>query len=379
MIKIGITGQSGFIGTHLFNKLKLHPDKYIIVEFNDEFFEKKELLEQFVKSCDVIIHLAAMNRHQSQDVIYKTNLDLVRKLINACELSDSRPGIIFSSSIQEEKENLYGKSKKEGRLLLEDWAKRSIGKFLGLVIPNVFGPFGKPYYNSVVATFCHQLNNNETPTIDIDGELKLIYIDELVEWIKKCIDRIHEVETNRPFVNIDYVPYSSSIKVSSLLTKLKGYFDDYIENGVIPDLSNPFDRNLFNTYVSFIDYNTKFPFYLKQNKDNRGSFVEVLKSNSRGQFSFSTTKPGITRGNHFHTRKVERFAVIKGKARIDIRRIGKVEVQSFELDGSNPSFVDMPIWYTHNITNIGNEDLYTLFWISEFYDPDDSDTYYEVV
>jgi len=154
---------------------------------------------------------------------------------------------------------------------------------------------------------------------------------------------------------------------------------NYFEKGEIPSINNPFERNLFNTFLTYIDHSTFFPFKLKLNTDQRGSFVETVKLNSGGQVSFSTTVPGVTRGNHFHTRKAERFAVIKGKALIELRRIGTSEVLSFELDGNEPSFVDMPIWYTHNIKNIGNEELYTIFWISEHFSPDDPDTFFENV
>ena len=152
-----------------------------------------------------------------------------------------------------------------------------------------------------------------------------------------------------------------------------------MENGIVPDLSDPFERNLFNTFVCYIDHSNFFPFKLRLNTDERGSFVETVKLNSGGQISFSTTKPGITRGNHFHTRKAERFAVIKGKARIQLRRIGTDRIINFELDGTEPAFVDMPVWHTHNITNIGSEDLYTIFWISEFFDAGDPDTFFETV
>ncbi len=145
---------------------------------------------------------------------------------------------------------------------------------------------------------------------------------------------------------------------------------------MIPDLSNTFERNLYNTFLCYVDHESFFPFHLKLNTDNRGSFVETVKLNSGGQVSFSTTVPGITRGNHFHIRKAERFAVIKGKARIEIRRVGTNNKLSFELDGARPSFVDMPIWHTHNITNIGEEELYTIFWVSEHYDANDPDTYF---
>jgi len=183
MLKIGITGQAGFVGTHLYNTLGLQPDKFIRIPFEDNFFENDKKLQNFVTQCDTIVHLAAMNRHGDPQVIYDTNIKLVKQLIAACEETNSKPHILFSSSTQEEKDNPYGKSKKEGRELLEQWAKRNKAPFTGMIIPNVFGPFGHPYYNSVVATFCHQLTHNETPKIDVDGELKLIYVGELVDCL----------------------------------------------------------------------------------------------------------------------------------------------------------------------------------------------------
>lgn len=396
MIKVGITGQSGFVGTHLYNTLGLQPDKFERIPFEDAYFTIPGKLEEFVQQCDVIVHLAAMNRHNDPQVIYETNLRLVKQLIAACETTSSTPHILFSSSTQEESDNLYGKSKKEGRELLQDWATRNNAHFAGLVIPNVFGPFGHPYYNSVVATFCHQLTHNETPKIDVDGEIKLIYVGELVKVIIEKIigtqmTQIEQINTDKkisenlsnqchPCSNEVYlVPHTAQIKVSALLQKLQGFKDNYFGKGIIPSLDDSFERNLYNTFLTYIDHDTFFPFHLKLNTDERGSFVETVKLHSGGQVSFSTTVPGITRGNHFHTRKAERFAVIRGKARIDIRRIGTDKVLSFDLDGTQPSFVDMPVWYTHNITNTGDDDLYTIFWINEHFDPEDTDTYFENV
>lgn len=372
MIKIGITGQSGFVGTHLYNTLGLFPDKFQRIPFRDEFFQD-DRLKEFVKECDVIVHLAAMNRHNDPNVIYETNISLVKQVISACEETQSTPHIIFSSSTQEEKDNLYGRSKKEGRELFEKWAVNNNGQFTGLIIPNVFGPFGNPYYNSVVATFCHQLTHNETPKIEIDGEIKLIYVGELVQHIISLIER------NAVGINEFKVPFTYEIKVSDLLKLLTNYKEANFQRGEIPDLTDPFKRNLYNTFLCYIDHSTFFPFNLQLKTDNRGSFVETIKLNSGGQVSFSTTVPGITRGNHFHTRKAERFAVIKGKARIELRRIGTDKVLTFDLDGNKPSFVDMPVWYTHNITNTGTEELYTIFWISEHFNADDPDTYFEIV
>ena len=266
----------------------------------------------------------------------------------------------------------FSKSKKEGRQLLEQWAERNHARFTGLVIPNVFGPYGNPYYNSVVATFCHQLTHNEQPRIDVDGEIKLIYVGELVQHF------INQITNHQSPVTF-FVPHTSEIKVSALLQKLTNFKEDYFVKGTIPNLDNTFERNLFNTFLCYIDHASFFPFKLKLNTDARGSFVETVKLNSGGQVSFSTTVPGITRGNHFHTRKAERFAVIKGKARIELRRIGTDKVLTFELNGNEPSFVDMPVWFTHNITNTGEEELYTIFWINEHFDANDPDTYFEKV
>ena len=379
MIRVGITGQVGFVGTHLFNTLGLSTDKFQRIPFEDAYFSDEKKLKVFVQSCDTIVHLAAMNRYKDPEVLYQTNIGLVRQLIAACEETNSTPHILFSSSTQEEWDNLYGRSKKEGRELLEKWADQNNAQFTGLIIPNVYGPFGNPYYNSVVATFCHQLTHHEQPKIEIDGEIKLIYVGELVAQIIETIEEVHSEHPDDVVIQQIKLQHTTAVHVSRILQLLKTYQLNYFEKGEIPALDTPFHRNLFNTFLSYIDHSTLFPFKLKLYIDERGSFVETIKLISGGQVSFSTTLPGVTRGNHFHTRKAERFVVIKGKARIDFRHIGTNKVLSFELDGKEPSFVDMPVWYTHNITNTGEDELYTLFWINEHFDSKDPDTYFEKV
>ncbi len=372
MINIGITGQKGFIGTHLYNTLRLYPEKYNLIEFKKNYFKDNVALDGFVSKCDVIIHLAALNRHNTPSVIYKTNISLVSSLIESFNRTNSNPHVIVSSSTQEDNDNLYGKSKKVGRSLFEEWAKEKNAIFSGLIIPNVFGPFGKPKYNSVIATFSHQLSNNQIPKIDIDGNLKLIYVSELVSCIIDCIEnKINQAEYR--------VKHTSKKKVSEILKLLQNFKTLYLDKGEIPNLKNVFELNLFNTFRCYMDIKTFFPKKITQHEDSRGSFVELIRLGIGGQVSFSTTIPGITRGNHFHTRKIERFAVIKGKALIQLRRIGTDEVLDFYLDGKEPAYVDMPVWYTHNIKNIGNEILYTNFWINETYNPTDADTYFEEV
>lgn len=377
MIKIGVTGQAGFVGYHLFTTLSLD-DTVSLIPFERSFFEDSGKLEDFVSQCDVIVHLAAMNRHEDQNVIYETNIRLVQLLIDACESTNSKPHVIFSSSSQEERDNLYGKSKKEGKEKLIAWAGRSGAKFTSLMIPNVFGPFGRPEYNSVVATFCHKVANNEEPTIINDGEVGLIYINDLVKiFIDTAKDNVETSEIGENSFEYKIAPVYFK-KVSEILNTLKKFKADYVEAGIFPDLEDPFQRDLFNTFRCYIPED-HYPVLYTKHSDNRGSFVEIARTETSGQFSFSTTVPGITRGNHFHTRKAERFAVIQGKAQIQLRKIGTDKVINYDLDGEKPAYVDMPIWHTHNIKNVGEEVLITLFWINEPYNPEDADTYFEDV
>ncbi len=372
MKRIGITGQPGFMGTHLFNHLSLKKDEVELVPFYDHYFSDEALLNNFVTGCDVIVHLAAMNRHGDPQVIYDTNIRLVNSLIESLEKNSLTPHVLFSSSTQEEKDTIYGKSKKEGRRLFEQWADRSGGKFNAIVIPNVFGPFGNPYYNSVIATFSHQLTHGETPRIEIDAEIRLIYINNLVKEFWKVI-------SSDSYDRAYYAPFDKEISVSEILLKLKTYHEEYVLGNMIPDLNDDFDVSLFNTFKSYIAIESHYPFYLKKNVDSRGYLVEAVKESTGGQLFYSTTKPGITRGNHFHSRKIERFCVVSGEGEIKMRKIGTDSVLSFKVSGENPCTVDMPIFYTHSITNIGESDLLTLFWCNEIFSLTDTDTYFESV
>ncbi len=374
-IKVGITGQSGFIGNHLFQHLRLD-ERFELIESNDQIFDNEYELSNFVARCDTIVHLAAMNRHEDPQVIYDTNIALVEKLISACKEKEVSPHILFASSSQEGRDNAYAKSKMEGRKLLEIWAEENGSSFTGLIIPNVFGAFGRPNYNSVVATFCYRLNHDEQPEIHVDAVLELIYVNKLVDEIKGQI--VVKSGLNKGSISIYNIPFQYQAKVTEILALLTKFKEEYLEKGVFPDLSIDFEKDLFNTFRTYVP-ESKYPFKYVKHTDDRGAFVEIARTGSSGQFSYSTTVPGITRGDHYHTRKAERFAVIKGKARIELRRVGTDHIVSYDLDGEEPSFVDMPIWTTHNIKNIGDSELVTLFWINEPYDQEDPDTYFEKV
>jgi UDP-2-acetamido-2,6-beta-L-arabino-hexul-4-ose reductase len=368
MIKVGVTGSNGFIGWHLCRSLELDANKFELIEFKRDWFNQNINLDSFITKCDIIVHLAGLNRHSEESAIYNTNVGLAEKLVQSFKRTNFKGQVIFSSSIQEERNNIFGNSKKAARELLSNWANLSGATFHGMIIPNVFGAFGVPFYNSVVSTFCHQLVNNESPKIETDATLNLIYINDLV----KNIVELFNTESKENII----IEYTDSLKVSEILALLIKFKNKYFENGQIPSFNNQFEINLFNTFRSYLDLINHFPIRYKNNIDERGNFVEIIRLETGGQVSFSTTKNQVTRGNHFHTRKIERFSVIKGKALIQLRKIGATEVINYYLLGEEPAYVDMPIWYTHNIKNIGEEELYTMFWINEFYDANDPDTYF---
>ena len=368
MKKIGITGVNGFFGQHLFNTLSQNENN-ILIPFQRNFFDNESKMDDFVKNCDVIVHLAGLNRSNDEDFIHKVNISLTKVLISSLERTKSKPHVIFTSSAQESLKNVYGESKKISRLNFKDWSLSNNSIFTGLIIPNVFGPFGAPFYNSFISTFSYQLINNETPVIISDNEVNLIYIDELISDIMDII--------NHPISNeFHQIKHTNTKRVSETLDLLKLFKNEYLDNGQIPRLElKSFELNLFNTFRSHIP-KTYFPRNFKKNTDKRGAFVEIVRAGSAGQFSYSTTIPGITRGDHYHSRKIERFAVINGKASIKLRKINSDEIIEYTLDGESPAYVDMPIWYTHNITNIGDTDLITLFWINEPYSKENADTYF---
>jgi UDP-2-acetamido-2,6-beta-L-arabino-hexul-4-ose reductase len=371
MLKIGITGSKGFIGWHLCRSLELCTKDFELIEFEREWFYNKANLDSFVHKCNIIVHLAGLNRHNDNETIYNTNVELALILVESFNRTRFNGQVIFTSSIQEERNNSFGDSKKFARELFSKWAVKANASFIGLILPNVFGAFGVPFYNSVISTFCYQLVNNQTPKIEIDATLNLIYINDLV----KIIIEKFEKESN-PKINI---LHTDCYQVSDILEILFSFKTKYFKKGQIPNFRNRFELNLFNTFRSYIDLNNHFPIKFKNNIDDRGNFVEIIRLEVGGQVSFSTTKKGAVRGNHFHTRKIERFSVIKGKALIQLRKIATSEVFNYYLSGDEPAYVDMPIWYIHNIINIGDGDLYTIFWINELYDVNDTDTYYEHV
>ena len=364
MSNIGITGITGLLGWHLHSCLFGFKGTKVLGS-NRATFEDGAELAKFVSSCDAIVHLAGMNRGEDEEV-FKTNIGLADKLINALKKTNHRPHLIFSSSTQINSGTAYGNSKIECSNRLKEWAVDNNALFSNLILPNIFGEGGKPFYNSVVSTFCFQVANKQRQEIIVDSEIQLLHAGELA-------GRIQDIVEHKKSGDIKFTGFP--IKVAALLDRIR-HFAALYENQVIPDLKDNFDLQLFNTYRSYL-YPRHYPVTLKLNKDERGQVFEAAKSLGEGQCLISTTRPGITRGNHYHLNKVERFLVLSGKAEIKIRRLFSKEINSFELTGDNPSFIDIPTMHTHNITNMGEEELITFFWSNSIFDPRFPDTFRE--
>lgn len=368
MTKIGITGSDGLIGYHLRVFLRIISDIEVKLA-NRDTFSSDELLNKFTRDLDVIVHLADTNVGLDEEIKEK-NILITNQLISASEASEIKPHIIFASSthIFLNPNAAYSESKVECGNRLKEWSKSNSSKFTNLIIPHVFGEFGKPFYNSVISSFCHQLAIGEETKIIQDKELDLLHAYDVAKGIYQVIKNS----------NIgDHRLSGCLITVGDVRSRLIAITEDYLRN-VFPNLTDNLDYQLFNTFRSYLK-NDYYPRHFDLHTDNRGSLFEAVKSKQSGLTFFSTTKPGITRGNHYHINKFERFIVTHGKASIKFRKLFTNDVVSYEVDGDRPTYVDIPTYTTHNITNTGEDDLTTLFWSNVFYDENNPDTYFEEV
>jgi len=370
-MNIGITGSDGFIGWHLRALLYvLKPSQTIKLGTRDTF-ESEAKLSKFINNLDVIIHLAGINRGSDEEV-YFGNLEITKKLVNSLKNTKSKCRVIFASSTYCEKypSAAFSKAKNESIVILEKNQKTNPYTFTSIVIPNVFGEFCRPNYNSVVATFCDQIINKEELNVDFGADVELIHVQEVAREIIDLIDSNKLISSKRL--------YGQQIKVAEIADILKRMYSLYILESSIPNLSNDLELNLFNTLKSHIPLNSLIK-YAKINSDERGFLVETSKSLSGGQSFFSVTESGITRGNHFHLRKFERFSIVEGEAEITIRKIFDDKTIKFKVHSKDAPFIDIPNFFTHNIKNIGKGRLITLFWANEIFDSKKPDTFFEEV
>ena len=368
-MRILISGNTGFLGGHLLRAFKTSNKNFDIIPLTKSDFASSNLGSK-IKKNDTIFHFAGVNRDLTEKIVYEKNEIINQRLHEELEKLKFNGTLYFTSSTQEDSNTSYGKAKKKARKRFLNQSKKLSYKFHAIICPNLFGPFCKPNYNSFIATFCYQILNNIKPDLKENKNISLIYVNDLIDKL------LSSLSTNDK-ISIEDITYEK--KTGDILKLLKTFNEVYIDNDSYPNISSHFDQCLFNTFISYLDFDNYFPKNYKVYEDNRGSFTELIRTFSMGQTSMSITKKNKTRGNHFHTRKIERFSVISGKALVCIRELLSDKIIKFELDGSYPCYVDIPIWHTHNIKNIGDKDLITIFWINEHYEDKTADTYIEIV
>jgi UDP-2-acetamido-2,6-beta-L-arabino-hexul-4-ose reductase len=368
-MKIGVTGSDGFIGWHLRCYLKTKSEIDVVKLAGREVFKSQRKLRDFVLGLDVIVHLAGVNRSDPEELILG-NKEPAVQLVDALVEERRSPLIVYTSSTQAEAADTpYGKGKAAASEVFRNWSEIDGNQFINLVVPHVYGEYGRPHYNSVVATFVHQVAVGQEPSVKNNGQLELIHVQDLVEEIVNycLLNESGEVRIK-----------GQRISVNDVANKMKHFRNVYIEQQQYPDLSTHFDRCMFNTFRGAIDYGLRQHRVMKH-EDDRGWLVETIKANSGGQCFVSSTKPGVTRGNHFHLRKIERFFVLAGQAEVKVRKLFTDDVITYLLDGDDPSYVDIPTMHTHCISNVGPGELLTLFWTDEIYDEKNPDTVTELV
>lgn len=369
MSTILITGANGFIGKNLLSTLQVSTHKVIPIDINNT----QEELIAGLKQADFVIHLAGVNRTLNPDDFQKGNVDFTAHLLNLIDNLQKHIPLIISSSTQAVLDNPYGRSKKAMEDYILNWSKSTGNKAFIYRLTNVFGKWCQPNYNCVVATFCYNIAHNLPIHItDHNKILNLIYIDDVISLFLYVLENHDTLQGGL----LNAAP-TYSLTLLELANKIKA-FKENPKTLLMPSLQSSFDRALYATYLSYLEP-ASLNYSLTMNTDSRGMLSELIKSNSFGQIFISTTKPGITRGNHWHHTKTEKFVVLQGEAIISLRSIFSTEVVHYSVSGKNIEVIDIPPGYTHNITNSGQTDLLTLFWASEPFDKSKPDTYYEEV
>lgn len=365
-MKVLVTGSNGFIGKNLISHLQEQEDVEIITYDIEDTFDK---IENNINDIDYIFHLAGINRPQTPEEFYTGNTDLTKKIVDL--IKDKNIPLVITSSIQAVKDNDYGKSK----LLAENYIRENLNNYYIYRLHNVFGKWCRPNYNSVVATFCNNIANDLDITInDENTTLDLIYIDDI------CYEFLKLIRTNEPTEIIENTCYINPRYNVSLgyIAKRLYEFKDSMNSIYVPNTGDEFTKKLYSTYISYLPLEKTYV-SAKKNVDERGSFTELVRTNECGQFSVSVSKPGIVRGNHYHHTKLERFIVIKGKARISFSSVINDHSYSFEVDDSDIKIVTIPVGYTHNIENIGDDEMILAIWCNELFDKEKPDTYFRKV
>lgn len=366
-MKILVTGAKGFIGRNLIAELN---NRGYGTVFQYDVDSTPEQLDLYLGECDFVFHLAGVNRPQKEEEFMEGNFGFTSVLLNGLKEKGNKAPILITSSIQALLDNPYGQSKKAGEDLLFKYQSETSTKVFVYRLQNVFGKWCRPNYNSVVATFCHNIANNLPITInDREKQISLVYVDDVVNTLISAMEGKEVCAKD----GLYYVMTVYPVKLGEIADLIYS-FQTARQDLQIPDMSDPLTKKLYSTYLSYLPKN-QFSYPLKMNEDSRGSFTEFLKSQERGQVSVNISKPGITKGNHWHHTKNEKFLVVSGQGVIRFRKIDEDQIIEYHLDGSKLEVVDIPPGYTHNITNIGNTDMVTIMWANEIFDPEKPDTF----
>ncbi|WP_114521152.1 NAD-dependent epimerase/dehydratase family protein [Altererythrobacter sp. ZODW24] len=371
-MKIAVTGSAGLLGWHAAGRIHAvncaakfqgEAPPHELVLLNRASFANADKLAAALSGVEAILHFAGVNRGEP-DEVEAANPAIARQLIEACESAGVQPHVVYANSIHAERDNFYGRSKRIAGELLGEFAPR----YTDLVLPHIFGECARPNYNNVTATLIDHVWNDTVPQLDAEGRVSLLHAGAAAQV---AIDVVLTGKTGK------IAPDSRDVSVVELDTKLRGFHELYIES-IFPDLSDPFDLALFNSYRSAA-YPAHYPRPLKINEDQRGRLFESAKGGNASHTFLSTTHPGQVRGDHFHLGLVERFLVVSGEAVIRIRRVLTDEVHEFRVSGETPVAIDQIPLHTHNIENVGDGELVTFFWSHKMFDPADPDTFADPV
>ncbi len=393
MKKVLITGSEGFVGKNLRCALRLHED---IVLSTCDLHNKPSELPLLLDQADIIVHLAGVNRPQHEDEFRAGNTALTETIVANLRDKGKATPVIMSSSTQAAFNNPYGQSKRAAEEALFAYGRESGAQVFVYRLPNVFGKWCRPNYNSAVATFCHNIARDLPIQInDPKVVMSLVYIDDVVNAFSASIRSIPIPQTSRsgkpartvsmpatsspeanptPFCSVHPV---HTVKLGDIAALIQSFKESRAARS-IPDMSDLFTKQLYSTYLSYLPAD-RFSYPLNMNVDSRGSFTEFVKTADRGQVSVNISRPGITKGNHWHHTKNEKFLVVSGCGVISFRKIDSGDIINYHVCGGKLEVVDIPPGYTHNITNTGAADMVTVMWSNEAFDPDRPDTYFEEV
>lgn len=363
-----VTGANGFVGKNLTTHLQRN-ENIRLLQFDTDSSESD--LDFFLQQADFVFHLAGVNRPQRESEFQTGNADLTARVVQILENAGKNTPVVLSSSTQATLDNPYGRSKKQAEEQVFGYAERTDAPVYVYRLPGLFGKWSRPNYNSVVSTFCYNVSHGLPLQINAPGRLlTLAYIDDVIREFLAALDG----DPSRDKDGYCYVPRTFEITLQGLADLICS-FRDSRTTAILPDMGDPLTKRLYSTYLSYLDVDD-FSYAAEMKTDDRGWLFELVKSPHMGQIFVSQTKPGITRGGHYHHTKVEKFVVVQGQTVIRLRKLDGDQIIEYSVSDEKIEVVDIPPGYTHDITNIGDNDVITLFWANEIYDPDNPDTYY---